>query len=243
MSSERGLSYDDHWRAGCGESSHAPFGNRPTEKDRTQRHLAGGLVHSVGRAEVANRGLRPPPTRRAPGGAGSLLVKVQSDRPQAGSGAEGEGNASLGAVGRWTRWLRVWACRVMPSNSAGQGAHREVGLEEFEARLPHRAIHSAIPLKSAATFTIGRTFLTGAGDAGLCVRTIWTNGRAGSSVRPAHPQVSSIVRVEGVSVGVALPDERNSGLSRIVTRIDHLWYWRWLPCGSRYRAGRGHSSW
>ena len=23
----------DHWRAGCGESSHAPFGKRPTEKD------------------------------------------------------------------------------------------------------------------------------------------------------------------------------------------------------------------
>jgi transposase len=36
----------DHWRAGCGESSHAPFGNRPTEKDPNQGHLAGGRVHS-----------------------------------------------------------------------------------------------------------------------------------------------------------------------------------------------------
>jgi hypothetical protein len=38
----------DHWRAGCGESSHAPFGNRPTEKDPNQGHLAGGRVHAEG---------------------------------------------------------------------------------------------------------------------------------------------------------------------------------------------------
>jgi hypothetical protein len=36
-------------------------------------------------------------------------VKVQSDRPQAGSVAKGGGNASLGAVGRWTRWLWLLA--------------------------------------------------------------------------------------------------------------------------------------
>jgi hypothetical protein len=29
-------------------NSHAPFGNRPTEKDPNQRHLAGGRVHAGG---------------------------------------------------------------------------------------------------------------------------------------------------------------------------------------------------
>ena len=29
-------------------NSHAPFGNRPTEKDPNQGHLAGGRVHSTG---------------------------------------------------------------------------------------------------------------------------------------------------------------------------------------------------
>jgi hypothetical protein len=40
----------------------------------------------------------------APGGAESLLVKVQPDRPQAGSVAEGGGNALLGAEGRKMWW-------------------------------------------------------------------------------------------------------------------------------------------
>ena len=40
----------------------------------------------------------------APGGAENLLVKVQPDRPQAGSVAEGGGNASPGGTGRWRRW-------------------------------------------------------------------------------------------------------------------------------------------
>jgi hypothetical protein len=53
-----------------------------------------------------------------PGGAESLLVKVQSDRPQAGSVAEGGGNASLGAVERWVRWLRLRA--VGPCRSRAQ---------------------------------------------------------------------------------------------------------------------------
>jgi hypothetical protein len=63
-------------------------------------------------------------------------VKVQSDRPQAGSGAEGGGNASLGAVRRWDAVTVGW--RVWLSGGAGQGAHREVGLEGFEAK--HRAV-------------------------------------------------------------------------------------------------------
>jgi hypothetical protein len=46
----------DHWRAGCGESSHAPFGNRPTEKDPNQGHLAGGRVHSAGGHGKRTRG-------------------------------------------------------------------------------------------------------------------------------------------------------------------------------------------
>lgn len=65
-------------------------------------------------------------------------MKVQSDRPQAGSVAKGGGNASLGAVGRWTRWLWLFGCRVVLTDGAGQGAHREVGSEGFEAK--HRAV-------------------------------------------------------------------------------------------------------
>jgi hypothetical protein len=63
-------------------------------------------------------------------------VKVQSDRPQAGSVAEGGGNASLGAVER--RGAVAVGCRVWLIGGAGQGAHREVGSEGFEAK--HRAV-------------------------------------------------------------------------------------------------------
>jgi hypothetical protein len=63
-------------------------------------------------------------------------VKVQSDRPQAGSVAEGGGNASLGVVGRWG--AVAVGCRVLLTVGAGQGAHREVGSEGFEAK--HRAV-------------------------------------------------------------------------------------------------------
>jgi hypothetical protein len=63
-------------------------------------------------------------------------VKVQSDRPQAGSVAEGGGNASLGVVGR--PGMVVVVCRVGLISGAGQGACREVGSEGFEAK--HRAV-------------------------------------------------------------------------------------------------------
>ena len=63
-------------------------------------------------------------------------MKVQSDRPQAGSVAEGGGNASLGAVRR--RATVTMGCRVWRSGGAGQGACREVGSEGFEAK--HRAV-------------------------------------------------------------------------------------------------------
>jgi hypothetical protein len=65
-------------------------------------------------------------------------VEVQSDRPQAGSVAEGGGNASLGAVRRWDAVVVMVGCRVVLSGGAGQGAHREVGSEGFEAK--HRAV-------------------------------------------------------------------------------------------------------
>jgi hypothetical protein len=60
-------------------------------------------------------------------------VKVQSDRPQAGSVAESGGNASLGAVRRRVTGCGGWLC-----GGAGQGACREVGSEGFEAK--HRAV-------------------------------------------------------------------------------------------------------
>ena len=63
-------------------------------------------------------------------------MKVQPDRPQAGSVAEGGGNASLGAVRR--RATVTMGCRVWRSGGAGQGACREVGSEGFEAK--HRAV-------------------------------------------------------------------------------------------------------
>jgi hypothetical protein len=63
-------------------------------------------------------------------------VKVQSDRPQAGSVAEGGGNASLGAVER--RGVVAVGCRIWLIGGAGQGAHCEVGSEGFEAK--HRAV-------------------------------------------------------------------------------------------------------
>ena len=65
-----------------------------------------------------------------------MLVRVQPDRPQAGSVAEGGGNASLGVVGRWDAVAVGW--RVLSAVDAGQGAHREVGSEGFEAK--HRAV-------------------------------------------------------------------------------------------------------
>jgi hypothetical protein len=63
-------------------------------------------------------------------------VKVQSDRPQAGSVAEGGGNASLGVAER--RGAVAVGCRVWLFGGAGQGACREVGSEGFEAK--HRAV-------------------------------------------------------------------------------------------------------
>jgi hypothetical protein len=65
-------------------------------------------------------------------------VKVQPDRPQAGSVAEGGGNASLGVVGRVDAVVAIVGCRVGLIGGAGQGAHREVGSEGFEAK--HRAV-------------------------------------------------------------------------------------------------------
>jgi hypothetical protein len=65
-------------------------------------------------------------------------VKVQSDRPQAGSVAEGGGNASLGAIGRLSMAVVIVGCRVGLTCGAGQGACREVGSEGFEAK--HRAV-------------------------------------------------------------------------------------------------------
>src|SRR5690349_838002 len=50
----------DHRRARCGESSHASFGKRPTEKDPHHGHLAGGRLHSEGgRAEKDQPRLAP----------------------------------------------------------------------------------------------------------------------------------------------------------------------------------------
>jgi hypothetical protein len=63
-------------------------------------------------------------------------VKVQSDRPQAGSVAEGGGNASLGVEGG--EGVVTGGCCVVAEVGAGQGAHREVGSEGFEAK--HRAV-------------------------------------------------------------------------------------------------------
>jgi len=63
-------------------------------------------------------------------------VKVQPDRPQAGSVAEGGGNASLGADGRCV--AVTGGCRGALCGGAGQGAYREVGSEGFEAK--HRAV-------------------------------------------------------------------------------------------------------
>ena len=63
-------------------------------------------------------------------------MKVQSDRPRAGSVADGGGNASLGAVER--RGAVAVGCRVLLIGGAGQGACREVGSEGFEAK--HRAV-------------------------------------------------------------------------------------------------------
>ena len=64
-------------------------------------------------------------------------MKVQSDRPQAGSVAEGGGNASLGVGGRHGTVVMV-VCRLGLISGAGQGACREVGSEGFEAK--HRAV-------------------------------------------------------------------------------------------------------
>lgn len=65
-------------------------------------------------------------------------MKVQPDRPQAGSVAEGGGNASPGVVGRVDAVVGIVGCRVGLNGDAGQGAHREVGSEGFEAK--HRAV-------------------------------------------------------------------------------------------------------
>ena len=65
-------------------------------------------------------------------------MKVQPDRPQAGSVAEGGGNASPGVVGRVDAVVVIVGCRVGLNGGAGQGAHREVGSEGFEAK--HRAV-------------------------------------------------------------------------------------------------------
>lgn len=65
-------------------------------------------------------------------------MKVQSDRPQAGSVAEGGGNASLGVVGRHGTVVVMVVCCVGLISGAGQGACCEVGSEGFEAK--HRAV-------------------------------------------------------------------------------------------------------
>ena len=65
-------------------------------------------------------------------------MKVQSDRPQAGSVAEGGGNASLGVVGRHGTVGVMVVRRLGLIDGAGQGACREVGSEGFEAK--HRAV-------------------------------------------------------------------------------------------------------
>ena len=67
-----------------------------------------------------------------------LAGEVQPDRPQAGSVAEGGGNASPGVVGRVDAVVAIVGCRVGLNGGAGQGAHREVGSEGFEAK--HRAV-------------------------------------------------------------------------------------------------------
>jgi len=41
----------DHWRAGCQEIWHVPFGKGPSEKDPHHGHLVGGLLHPVGDGE------------------------------------------------------------------------------------------------------------------------------------------------------------------------------------------------
>jgi hypothetical protein len=56
-------------------------------------------------------------------------VKVQSDRPQAGSVAQGGGNASLGVVERHGTVVVMVVCRLGLISGAGQGACREVGYE------------------------------------------------------------------------------------------------------------------
>ena len=65
-------------------------------------------------------------------------MKVQSDRPQAGSVAEGGGNASLGVVGRHGTVGVMVVRRLGLIDGAGQGACREVGSEWFEAK--HRTV-------------------------------------------------------------------------------------------------------
>lgn len=60
-------------------------------------------------------------------------MKVQPDRPQAGSVAKGGGNASPGVAEGSVAMIVAWH-RGAEVCCAGQGAHREVGSEGFAAK-------------------------------------------------------------------------------------------------------------
>jgi hypothetical protein len=127
-------------------------------------------------------------------------VKVQSDRPQAGSVAEGGGNASLGVAGRWD--AVAVGCRVWLSGGAGQGACREVGSEGFEAK--HRAVaemwRTGRPDPGDAEPALwGRRKYLGHLGATRCVRA----ARWESSLR--YPGRSRTVLLDGVGSGAYKP--------------------------------------
>ena len=162
-------------------------------------------------------------------------MRVQSDRPQAGSVAEGGGNASLGAVGRWD--AVAVSCRVLLTGGAGQGAHREVGSEGFEAK--HRAV--AEPGEPVGPFQMmpsphyggeGNTWgiWTQQGVCGrrggkvLCVTPgglVWSRStELGSwAYKPRGEVAGDAVREVGVTHGTAEPrNNRNLGTAAVVRR-------------------------
>jgi hypothetical protein len=176
-------------------------------------------------------------------------VEVQSDRPRAGSVAEGGGNASLGAVGRWDAVAVGW--RVLLIGGAGQGAHREVGSEGFEAK--HRAVadswRTGRPDPDDAEPALwGRRKYLGRLDTTRCVRaarwesslcypgrsrTVLLDGVGSWAYKPRGEVASDAVREVGVVHGTEEPrNNRNLGIAvwvrrRAVTQKAPTW-------------GRGH---
>jgi len=162
-------------------------------------------------------------------------VEVQSDRPQAGSVAEGGGNASLGIVGRWG--VVAVGCRVLLTGGAGQGACREVGSEGFEAK--HRAVaeigEPVGPIQVMPSLHYGgegNTWGTWTqqgvcgrrGGKVLCVTPgdlVWSRSTESGSwaYKPEGEVAGDAVREVGVTRGTAEPrNNRNLGIVVLVRR-------------------------